>query len=178
MNRTQFFRTGGAAVAVAALSNPLMAFNSSVVTTKPTAKIIMSEQGKVYNVLGDALQLKLNGADTGGLFTMYVEEHDPGAGIPLHVHTKEDEVFQIQKGQVEFVVGDTTQILGPGDIAFGPKNIPHSWKNVGSERARVNLLIYPSGVEDMFTELAKLPAGPPDFAKVSSICSQYGISFL
>ena len=179
MNRSQFFMTGGTALAAATLSNPLMAFNPSALPSKnPEAKIVGNTEGQVYNVLGDELQLKLSGKDTGGLFTMFVEEHNPGAGIPLHVHSREDEVFQILKGKVEFQVGQDTVVLGPGDIAFGPRGIPHSWKNVGTERARVNLMIYPSGMEDMFTQLSQLPAGPPDFAKVAAICKGFGIEFL
>jgi len=30
----------------------------------------------------------------------------------------------------------------------------------------------------MFKELVKLPAGPPDFEKVSEIAAKYGISFV
>ena len=33
-------------------------------------------------------------------------------------------------------------------------------------------------LERTIEELAKLPPGPPDFEKVSEICSKYGIQFI
>jgi len=36
---------------------------------------------------------------------------------------------------------------------------------------------FPAGIEFMFTELAELPEGPPDFEKVAEICGKHGISF-
>ncbi len=37
---------------------------------------------------------------------------------------------------------------------------------------------FPAGIERMFDELADLPAGPPDMARVLAICARYGITFL
>ena len=98
--------------------------------------------------------------------------------IPPHVHTKEDEIFKVLEGELEVTVGDSTTILKAGDLAFAPKNIPHSWKVVGDKPCKTILSAFPSGIELMFEEIGALPPGKPDFTKVTAICERYGISFL
>ncbi|MGB5942053.1 MAG: cupin domain-containing protein [Leeuwenhoekiella sp.] len=75
------------------------------------------------------------------------------------------------------VAGETT-VLKAGDVAFAPKNIPHAWKVVGTEKAKMITSAFPSGIETMFRKLAELPAGPPDFEKVAKICGEHGIQFV
>ena len=122
--------------------------------------------------------VKLTGEDTNGQFTLIEEENVPGTGIPLHVHTNEDEVFRVLEGEMELTVGDKTTILKSGDLAFGPRGVPHSWKIVGDKKAKIILSVFPAGIEHMFEELGKLPPGPPDFPKVADICGRYGINFI
>lgn len=76
------------------------------------------------------------------------------------------------------MVDGATTILNEGDVAFAPKNIPHSWTVVGTEKAKMITSAFPAGIEHMFTELSKLPPGPPDFPKVAEICAKQGISFV
>ena len=148
----------------------------SVLTTDP--KVIKNGAGTFYNVLGDRMRVKLNANDTNGLFTLIEEEHDPGTQIPMHVHSNEDEVFRVVEGEVEFTIGDDTMVLGAGDTGYAPRNIPHTWKNVGKVQAKVIMSVFPAGLEKMFAELSALPAGPPDFAKIATICGGYGVKFL
>lgn len=75
------------------------------------------------------------------------------------------------------VDGEVT-VLKEGDTAFAPKNVPHAWKVVGTEKARMITSAFPAGIEDMFEELAEMPVGPPDFEKVTEICGRYGINFV
>jgi quercetin dioxygenase-like cupin family protein len=98
--------------------------------------------------------------------------------IPTHVHTKEDEIFKVLEGKLEVTVVETTTILEAGDLAFAPKNIPHSWKVVGNTDCKTILSAFPAGIELMFAELGALPPGKPDFQKVAAICKNYGIRFL
>jgi quercetin dioxygenase-like cupin family protein len=168
-----------AAVSTAVISVPysLMAVTRSVIN-RLNPKIVRNNEGKVVNVIGDRQTFKLTGKDTNGLFTLIEEENEPGTGIPAHVHENEDEVFKVLEGEMELTVGNNTTILKAGDLAFGPRGIPHSWKIVGNSKAKVILSVFPAGIEDMFEELGALPPGPPDFPKVVEICGQYGIKFI
>lgn len=141
-------------------------------------KIVKNDSGHTLNVLGDNQNIKLTGEDTNGKFTLIEQNNEPGIGIPPHIHENEDEVFQVLKGQVEMTIGDKKTTLNAGDLIFCPKGVPHSWKVVGDEKARAMLSIFPSGLEGMFKELAKLPDGPPDMKKVSGICGKYNLKFV
>ena len=156
-----------------------MAKDNLIDETAPTAsKIITAEQGLHQNILGDIQKIKLSGKDTAGRFTIFENDNPPGVGIPLHVHANEDEVFRILEGEMEFIVEGITSVLKAGDTIFLPKQIPHSFKVVGEQNAKAIVTIIPSGIEEMFTQLNLLPAGPPDMKKVLDICGSFGITFL
>ena len=76
------------------------------------------------------------------------------------------------------MVNGIAAILKEGDIVFAPKGISHSWKVVGTEKAKMITSAFPAGIEFMFQELAQLPEGPPNFDKVAEICGRQGISFV
>ena len=142
------------------------------------SKIVKSEAGHKLNVLGDNQLIKLSGKDTKGLFSLIEQNNNPETGIPPHVHQNEDEVFHVLSGQVEMTIGEEMTTLNSGDLIFCPRGIPHSFKVVGDQKAKVMLSIFPAGLENMFEELAKLPEGPPDLEKVGKICGKYNIYFI
>ncbi len=181
MDRKNFIQTSGLGLLLALV--PGVANSKQLVKkTKPVGnlnpKIIKDKEGEVLNVIGDMQTHKLVGAETSNQIVEWVDDVEPGVGIPPHVHTREDEIFRVISGQVEITVDGKATVLEAGDTAFAPKNIPHSWKVVGTEKARMITSAFPAGIEVMFKELAALPPGPPDFEKVAEICGNYGISFL
>ncbi len=142
------------------------------------SKIVKNEAGRKLNVLGDNQIIKLSAKDTNGQFSLIEQNNNPGTGIPPHVHQNEDEVFHVLSGQVDMTIGEEMTTLNSGDLIFCPRGIPHSFKVVGDQKAKVMLSIFPAGLENMFEELAKLPEGPPDLEKVGKICGKYNINFL
>ena len=79
-----------------------------------------------------------------------------GLQTPLHVHYREDEGFYVLEGSVTIQVGDETVELGPGQHAFGPRDIPHRF-TVGPDGARMIWVLTPGGFED-FVEDVSVPA--------------------
>ena len=142
------------------------------------AKLVLSDKGMKLNVIGDNQIIKLRAEDTGGLYTLIEQNNEPGVGIPPHVHEDEDEVFQVLSGKVEMNIDGKLSTLAAGDLVFCPRGVPHSWKVVGDQKAKAMLSIFPAGLEQMFEELAELPAGPPDLKKVAEICSTYNLKFV
>lgn len=176
MNRKDFLKTSVLGTAtIAAIPTKVWATTPNE-PLKP--KIVRKEDGQKVNVIRDQQTFKLTGEDTAGKFTLIEEVNPPGTMIPPHVHTKEDEIFKVLEGKLEVTVGETTTILEAGDLAFAPKNIPHSWKVVGDTDCKTILSAFPAGIELMFAELGQLPPGKPDFQKVVAICKNYGIRFL
>ena len=180
MDRKNFIKTSGIGLSLALIPGMVQCQNSNTeeLTNSVEPKIIKDSEGNVLNVIGDIQTHKLLGSDTGNQIVEWVDNVEPGVGIPPHVHTLEDEIFRVVKGQIEIMVDGNVTILNEGDVAFAPKNIPHSWKVVGTEKAKMITSAFPAGIEHMFQELAKLPEGPPDFEKVTEICAKQGIRFI
>ncbi|WP_347922628.1 cupin domain-containing protein [Pontimicrobium sp. SW4] len=180
MDRKQFIKTSGIGLGLTLLPGIIQSqtSNNSINFEGMEPKIIRDADGKVLNVIGDIQTHKLVGKNTGNQIVEWVDNVEPGVGIPPHIHTKEDEIFRVIKGQIEIMVDGKTTVLNEGDIAFAPKNISHSWKVVGTEKAKMITSAFPAGIEFMFKELSELPEGPPDFPKVAEICGRHGITFV
>ncbi|MBL9119948.1 MAG: cupin domain-containing protein [Phycisphaerae bacterium] len=138
-------------------------------------KIVAAGSGTRVNVLGDHQTIRLTGADTDGALTVIEESFDPGVGVPLHYHEREEETFNVLEGEVAYELNGHRTVAGPGTTVFVPRGVPHRFEAVGTKRARVLLVITPAGLEGMFIELEKLPPGPPDPAKVAEICGRFGV---
>ncbi|MEG3656730.1 cupin domain-containing protein [Arenibacter palladensis] len=180
MDRKKFLKASGIGLGMVMMPGMVQCQSASAneYSIKTEPKIIKDEEGNVLNVIGDIQTHKLVGSETGNQIVEWVDNVDPGVGIPPHIHTKEDEIFRVIKGQIEIMVDGETTVLNEGDVAFAPKNIPHSWTVVGTEKAKMITSAFPAGIEHMFEELAQLPPGPPDFQKVAEICAKQGISFV
>ena len=92
--------------------------------------------------------IKATGADTGGQIAILEITEPPGAEAPRHVHHKEDEGFWVLEGEVTFDVGGTTIVAAAGDYAFGPRDVPHSYR-VGPDGCRMLFIVTPAGFEDL-----------------------------
>lgn len=141
-------------------------------------KLLRKEEGKKQVVLGDHQTIKLTGNDTNGQF-LFVEQFDqPGVRVPMHIHKNEDELFKVLEGKLKITVGNKTQILTDGDLAFCPRGIPHTWEVIGDKPLKSILIVTPSGLETMFEELSEIKDFPPDFSEVAEIAARYDIEFV
>ena len=86
-------------------------------------------------------------------------------GPPLHVHDF-DETFYILEGELTFQVEDRLLTAGPGDLAFAPRNVPHTFANRSGEPARYVIVCTPAGFERYFARMAAERDGvdPPEWA--------------
>ena len=178
MKRSDFIRNVTSGVAATLLLPSLAVASVARKINHRHVKIVNKGEGKKLNVIGDRMTIKLSGEDTSGQFTFFEQENDPGTGIPPHVHANEDEVFKVVEGQVEFWLDGKTRVLEAGDVIYAPKGVPHTWKVVGNQKAKVDVSVFPAGLEKMFEELSRLPAGPPDKEVVTGIVGRYGINFV
>lgn len=129
---------------------------------------------------GEKSRCLLGGAQTGGLFSLIESTMEPGAApAPLHVHSREDELFYVVEGRITAHAGDRTEDLGPGDSVFLPRGIPHRVQAAGTANVRVVMLIAPAGLEPFFDEAAALAAGgDPDPAALAGLAARYGVTIL
>lgn len=107
--------------------------------------------------LGGLAVILTTAADTGGALCVIEVTEPPGERTPLHVHHREDETFYVIEGSLTVEVGDAEVTLGPGDLAVGPRDVPHRY-TVGPEGCRMLFICTPGGFED-FIRATSVPAG-------------------
>ncbi|ADU49976.1 Cupin 2 conserved barrel domain protein [Intrasporangium calvum DSM 43043] len=103
------------------------------------------------------------------------------SGPGLHVHTREDEAIFVISGIITFVVGDRRFEAADGDLVWLPREVPHTFANVGDEPAWAFGTTTPAGLEGMFEEQAAYfdgLQGPADPARIAEIGARYGVTAL
>ena len=103
--------------------------------------------------------LKLLGHETNQSIMLFEETVPVGTKSLFHLHRDSDEVAWVLAGEITFKIGDDVTVGGPGTCAFFPRNVPHAWKNTGSETGRVLFLYTPAAAGGYVEELLKRP-GP------------------
>lgn len=135
--------------------------------------------------LGGLITVHIDSAQTSGAFSLIEACGAPGGEPPLHVHANEDECFHVLEGKLRVFRGKDELILEPGDSAFLPRNVPHTFR-ILSSHARWLGYITPGGFESYFRRLGKpaqylmperVPA-PPDVKAMLRVGRDFGISFL
>ena len=89
---------------------------------------------------------------TGGLLTVFRATMPEGFSPPRHVHTREDEVFVVEDGELRFDIAGRAVAAGPGTSVFMPRGVPHTFR-VDGPSARVLGIMTPGGFESLFREL-------------------------
>lgn len=104
--------------------------------------------------------IKISSKDTNGDLTIFEYTGNEKGGPPLHLHTRQDEIFFIVEGEYLFQVGDEKHNLKAGDTIFLPRKVPHTFAQL-TEKGRMYFLFQPSGkMEDFFRAIGNLQ-GPP-----------------
>jgi mannose-6-phosphate isomerase-like protein (cupin superfamily) len=144
--------------------------------------LVKRGEGEALWWLGALAVVKLGAADTGGRLSIVEITEPPGADAPLHVHHREDETFLILDGDATFEVGGHTFTAGPGDVAYGPRGVPHRY-TVGDQGCRMLFILTPGGFEGAISalstparsrELPPEPEGPPDMARIEAVATRFG----
>ena len=61
------------------------------------------------------------------------------------------------KGNFTFKIGNDVTTGGPGACAFIPRNVPHAWKNSGSQPGRVVFFFTPASAGRFIEEMIGQP---------------------
>lgn len=95
-----------------------------------TAHFASGKMGKSTVVRGDLLFVGLNAFEPG-------QEHAP------HSHERQDKLYFILKGSGVVHIGEETELLCAGDVAFAPAGVPHSIRNPGPGRLVTMVVLAP-----------------------------------
>jgi mannose-6-phosphate isomerase-like protein (cupin superfamily) len=108
----------------------------------------------------------LRSEESGGAVSIIDTASPAGfAGPPLHTHDF-DEAFYVLEGELTFQLEDRLFTAGAGELAFAPRNVPHTYANRSGAPARVLIVCTPAGFERYFARMAAERAGeePPEWA--------------
>ncbi|MEV6304498.1 cupin domain-containing protein [Actinoplanes sp. NPDC051861] len=125
------------------------------------------------------VDFKVWGADTGGALAIVEHEFPPGALVPPHIHTREDEYSIVTGGTIGFRSGDREAVLSTGGCIAKPRGEAHAMWNAGPEPARMIEVISPAGFELFFRAVADMiEAGDPDPERGAALAAEHGLSFV
>ncbi len=83
---------------------------------------------------------EFEGAEHGDVpFSIILVEAPSGAGPGVHRHPYA-EVFVIEQGRAEFVLGDETVLVEAGHVVVGPPNVAHGFRNAGPDALRLTAI--------------------------------------
>jgi quercetin dioxygenase-like cupin family protein len=122
---------------------------------------------------GRSFALKLLGGETGESIMLFEETLPAGTASLYHLHRDSDEVAWVLAGEITFKIGDEITVGGPGTCAFMPRDVPHAWKNTGSEPARGLFLYTPAAAGGYVEALLERPAGPMSDDERNRLCERY-----
>ena len=144
--------------------------------TETTVPIIRGPgEGKLVGVLRDQSTFKVLSEETGGAYAVLEQKIPARHGPPLHVHRHETEIFYVLDGQFEITIGGRKVTATAGAIVVGPRDIPHTFRNVGSQDARLLLTVIPGRFANYFIEVDGVEDG--DHA-AKALAAKYDVEIL
>lgn len=127
---------------------------------------------------GAAYRTILPSEDTGGNLSITDTVNQPGDGPPRHIHHGEDETFVVLSGEVVFWLAGHCFRRGPGEVAFVPRGVEHSFRTIGEQPSRTLVIFSPGGFEGFFVELAKNGYRvPEDMDAIARAGAAYNLTF-
>jgi mannose-6-phosphate isomerase-like protein (cupin superfamily) len=63
-------------------------------------------------------------------FSVAMERGDPGCWFPSHAHDLE-QIFFVIEGRMEITIDGETQVIGPREMVYVPRNAAHAGRNAG-----------------------------------------------
>lgn len=140
-----------------------------------------------YSVVGDRYTFLVTGAETDGAYAVFDAWIPAGGGSPPHVHHRENEAFYVVEGDFEFTIAGEPVRVSRGGFLFGPRGVPHNFKNIGSTPGTIVITVTPAGFEGFFAEIgarlesraeAPVPPTPADFERLMQTAPKYGLEIL
>ena len=118
-------------------------------------KIFIGPDGGVSLPILDMVH-KVTAERFGGALTIIEWGLPPGAMIPPHTHSREDECNFVLEGELTCDVGGEIGVAPAGSYVLKPRGLPHALYNTGVEPVRVLEILTPGGLESYFDEYEEI----------------------
>jgi quercetin dioxygenase-like cupin family protein len=134
----------------------------------------LTHQGDAWWYGNSLFEFLIPSDATGGRLAVFRSTMPEGFSPPRHIHSREDEVFLVEDGDVCFDIEGRRLQAGPGTSVFMPRGVVHTFR-VQSATATILGVMTPGEFEGLFRDLGmratarELPAPgtvPFDVARV------------
>lgn len=148
---------------------------------------VAAGQGRSYYFGRDLYTFKAIGEETGEAYALCEVIVAPQGGTPPHRHSRENESFYVQEGEIEFQLEQQTLTATAGMFLHSPKGQLHRFTNTTSSPARVLIWVTPAGFEKFIAEVGKAvsgeispaaPLSPEDLNNILAAAPRYGIEII
>jgi len=100
-------------------------------TTPASGALCKPGDGRPFTVGPSRVEVKVEGAETDGRFSIIQWEFPPGAPAPpQHIHHDASETFYVLEGELEFPLGERVVKAGPGAAPHIPAGTAHTISNL------------------------------------------------
>jgi quercetin dioxygenase-like cupin family protein len=109
-----------------------------------------SHKGESYEFIGERLTLLNTGQETNGNVLEIDVSFKPTVETnrlkweDVHVHSHQEEWFEVISGAVRFRIGNQEQILTAGQTITGPPNTPHRWNSADGKEIHMRAELRPA----------------------------------
>jgi mannose-6-phosphate isomerase-like protein (cupin superfamily) len=118
---------------------------------------------------GEAVAIRVRSADVGGAYAVLEVVAAPGYGVPLHIHSNEDEIFHIIDGEIRFRCEKTELDALPGTSVVVPRGTAHAWRNFAPLPMRMLVTFTPGGLDQLFEEIVGR-----SLVEIDALAQRYG----
>jgi mannose-6-phosphate isomerase-like protein (cupin superfamily) len=154
-----------------------------------TPIVLQNQEGRALWHLGALMNFKALTEETGGQYWAVEGLADGHMAVPLHSHSREDEIWFVLEGEIVFTLGVETTVGGPGTFVYIPRNVPHTFQ-IRSGTARwfgfglggnLDQWFFETGEPAQALALPTHPSQPPTEAAIQAIAAslkEYGTDTL
>lgn len=131
--------------------------------------------GQIVRTHAGEIRILLSSADTDGAMSMVETTSPPGGGPTYHKHSREDETFYVVSGTAEIQIENEIYLCHAGERVYGPRNIFHTFRNVGQTELKMLVVYTPAGFEQSFLDTAAMLQDGKDQTEIGRMLTErYG----
>jgi len=153
---------------------------ASADSSTPTRPAVIAQPGEglAVRAFGNEILFQLTSEQSGGALNVGLATVPPGARVPPHIQTREEELFLVIEGRYRFSINGEWKEVAPGGMVYIPRGVPHTFEVLGDQPGRHWVLMSPGGFDRFYARCAAelfAQPGPPDFSRLPAINAEFGI---
>jgi mannose-6-phosphate isomerase-like protein (cupin superfamily) len=125
---------------------------------------------------GERVRICISVEETDGIYSMIEIVADPRNGVPMHIHSNEDEHFVVLEGTLHVANGNETLDVPAGGSVTVSKGVPHAWCNLSDSPVRMLIIFSPGSIERLFRAVATRESD--DMEAIAALANKFGTQFV